>query len=90
MAAQLNIKDPEAHRLANELARRRGVSATRAVKAALAEALDRAPRDLPVIDADERVRQTMAWLAEGAKHWPADKTSEELIDELYDDDGLPV
>ena len=37
----LNIKDPEVHRLANELARRRGTSATGAVREALREALER-------------------------------------------------
>lgn len=88
MATQLNIKDAEAHRLANELARRRGISATRAVKAALEETLARENEE-PSPEVMERVRETMAWLAEGAKRWPQDKTSKELMDALYEDDDLP-
>lgn len=37
----MNIKDPEVHRMAHELARRRGTSATGAVRDALREALER-------------------------------------------------
>jgi antitoxin VapB len=38
---QLNIKNPEAHRLAQELASLRGVSMTKAVTEAIRERLDR-------------------------------------------------
>ena len=41
MAAVLNIKDPEAHALAEELARIEGKSLTQVVKEALREKLDR-------------------------------------------------
>jgi antitoxin VapB len=40
----LNIKDPEAHKLARALARETGVSMTRAVTEALRERLERARR----------------------------------------------
>lgn len=39
----LNIKDARTHRLARELAERRGTTLTRAVADALAEALERTP-----------------------------------------------
>jgi antitoxin VapB len=40
----LNIKDPEAHQLAKQLARRTGESMTRAVTEAIRERLDRVSR----------------------------------------------
>ncbi|MEI2774615.1 MAG: type II toxin-antitoxin system VapB family antitoxin [Tetrasphaera sp.] len=78
--ATLNIKDPEVHRLARELARRRGTSATGAVRAALQEALrhDIAQDDTMVDDLLAIGRRSSA-------------RTEPFLDEadLYDGDGLP-
>jgi hypothetical protein len=46
----LNLKDPEVYRLARELAQRRGMSMTAAVRAALAEAVEREPARAPRAD----------------------------------------
>lgn len=79
----LNIKDSDAHRLAKELATRRGVSLTRAVKDALAEALAATP-----------VNKTAKFdrLLEISKRFDElpvydDRTVDEILG--YDDDGLP-
>lgn len=80
----MNIKDPEVHRLARELADRRHTSLTDAVGQALTEALarERAARE----DYVERVlavaRRTRAEM---------DRLELEPLtdDDLYDDDGLP-
>ena len=76
----MNIKDPEVHRLARELAARRHTSATGAVRQALQEALARHDEDRTTIAA--------RLLALGA----ASSTRPEplLTDaDIYDDDGLP-
>lgn len=76
----MNIKDPEVHRLANVLAQRRHVSATRAVRQALEEALehDRAARS--------GIASGLMMLAERSHG-----IEEPFLDDqdLYDDRGLP-
>ena len=82
----LNIKDPEAHRLAGELARLTGETMTRAVTEALRERLER-----------ERRRSAARSLSAGllaigrrcAAHMPQPIASSDHGDLLYDDDGLP-
>lgn len=87
----LNIKDDETHRLAGELAKRRHTSSAAAVKLALKETLDREPRQArSQEEIDATVRAIMDIARGGAKHWPSDKSSKELMDALYDDDGLPI
>jgi antitoxin VapB len=82
----LNIKDPEAHRLAGELARLTGETMTRAVTEAVRERLERERR--------RRGAQTLAadLLAIGrrcAHHMPQPASSSDHGDLLYDDRGLP-
>lgn len=84
--AILNIKDPEAHDLAAELARRTGQTLTQAVKEALRERL-----------AHERVSQTdktrlvgrVMELARRASSRPVldPRTPDEILG--YDEQGLP-
>jgi len=77
----MNIKDPEVHRLAHELATRRGTSATRAVREALEDALARARSD----------REGMAedLLALAAELRSRDPRPGLEADDLYDERGLP-
>jgi antitoxin VapB len=78
----LNLKDPEVYRLARELAERRGTSMTAAVRAALAEAVEREPA--------HRGRATVDELRELARR-VRDSGDEPFLtdDDLYDDLGLP-
>lgn len=76
----MNIKDPEVHRLANELARIRRTSATAAVRSALEHELERV-REPVVIDWG-RIEHLRERLAPASADWLTD-------DELYDDEGLP-
>lgn len=76
----LNIKDPEVHRLAAELARRRGTSMTGAVRAALEESLEtsRASRE----GVAERLLEIGRRSAAIDEPFLTD-------DDLYDERGLP-
>lgn len=76
----MNIKDPEVHRLAHALARRRGVSATRAVREALEETLA----------ADRSRRQGVAArLLDLQRRSTADPAPVLVDADLYDEHGLP-
>lgn len=78
--ATLNIKDPEVHRLAHELARQRGTSATGAVREALREALERETADRAGM-----VERLLEIARDARKH------KEDFLtdDDLYDEFGLP-
>jgi len=76
----MNIKDPEVHRMAHELARRRGTSATGAVRDALREALERERSSRAGIADRLMAIGRRASLREG------DFLTD---DDLYDDRGLP-
>lgn len=78
--ATLNIKDPEVHRLAHLLARRRHTSATGAVRDALREALER-----DRVDRSGMAESLLAIAAE-ARLVHEDFRSD---DDMYDDLGLP-
>lgn len=78
--ATMNIKDPEVHRLAHELAGLRGTSATAAVREALEHELDRARR--PAVIDWAAVDSLRVRVAPMASEWLDD-------DDLYDVDGLP-
>ncbi len=82
----LNIKNPEAHRLAKELARRRGVSLTAAVTDALREQLAReAQPEGPSASVDDVMRLV------GELNLKPLGVGEDPIAFLYDDDtGLPA
>ncbi|MGH3363030.1 MAG: type II toxin-antitoxin system VapB family antitoxin [Nocardioides sp.] len=80
----MNIKDPRIHAAAQELARRRGVSMTEAVRQAVDEALaaERAKRERlaeRILEIGRRARATAD--AEGVVFL--------TDDDLYDENGLP-
>jgi antitoxin VapB len=81
----LNIKDPEADRLARELAAATGESVTDAVLVALRERLSRERAKAPSPDLRDRLRAIRKRLAE----LPVldDRSPEEIVG--YDDHGLP-
>ncbi|GAA1135469.1 type II toxin-antitoxin system VapB family antitoxin [Ornithinicoccus hortensis] len=78
--ATMNIKDPAVHRLAHALARQRQVSATRAVREALEEALQR--------DREQRsgIGDRLMEIAAQSQAVEAAMLTDE---DLYDEDGLP-
>lgn len=77
----LNIKDPEVHRLAAELAARRGTSMTGAVRQALEESLERtAPKSREGLA--ERIMEIGRRSAARNAPFLTD-------DDVYDERGLP-
>jgi antitoxin VapB len=83
----MNIKNPEAERLARKLAQLNGESITTAIIVALEERLERQQKGA-------KGESRMEWLkritAETAAIMNDGRTSKELMDELYDDEtGLP-
>jgi antitoxin VapB len=80
----MNIKDPAVHAAAAELARRRGVSLTEAVRQAVDEALaaERADDETLVADLMEIGRRARAKADAEGFVWLTD-------DDLYDENGLP-
>lgn len=88
MATQLNIKDAETIDLARKLAKASGRSITETVKAALRKA-----DDAREAERAEFLRRAKEISADFRAHMPPDwrhKTSREIMDEIYDDDGLPI
>ena len=80
----LNIKDPEAHRLARELAELEGVSMTHAVTQALREALNEHARRRSLR------RQILEGLVASARSTGA-ASDRDPTDDLYDPEtGLPA
>lgn len=82
----LNIKDPEAERLAREVARRTGTTMTGAVIIALRERLAREERKAR--NTEDFVREIMA-IADHSSRLPVldDRRTDAM---LYDDHGLPT
>lgn len=84
----LHLNNPTTDRLARELARETGETLTEAVNTALQERLDRVGRKKT--EDQEKLAADLLRIAKGAKGLRRQKkTSRELIDELYDEDGLP-
>ena len=81
----LNIKNPETHRLAEELARRTGESMTAAVTNAVRERLDRVRREQGLSLAD----RLLAIGQDCAKRLKEPFRSADHDALLYDDRGLP-
>ncbi|MBX9859905.1 MAG: type II toxin-antitoxin system VapB family antitoxin [Sphingomonas sp.] len=88
MAMQLNIKDPATIALAHRLADKTGKTMTAVIR----EALEREERER-----EEKVAAKIAAIMEIAadfrRNMPEEwrgKTSKEIMDEIYDDDGLPI
>lgn len=88
VGVQLNIKDAETAELARDLARELGKSVTLTVREALQEKRARREADIA-----EKIRIGMEIADRASKLWhprTAGMTAEQLIDELYDQRGLPV
>jgi antitoxin VapB len=81
----LNIKDPETHRLAKELAKRTGESMTAAVTTAVRERLDRVRRE----QGDNLADRLLAIGKDCAKRLKEPFRSATHGDLFYDDRGLP-
>jgi antitoxin VapB len=81
----LNIRNPEAERLATELARRTGETKTEAVTKALRERLARIRRER----SKRRLADELEAIAEHCANLPVldDRTPNEILE--YDDRGLP-
>jgi antitoxin VapB len=87
----MNIKDPEVHAMARELAARRSTTVTDAVRQALRAELERCEPDRAAQEANARKAAVMDLLQRFQRlPWPDQRSSAELQAELYDDDGLPV
>ena len=82
----LNIKNPEAHRLAVELSRVTGESMTKAVTEAIRERLDRERRHR---EREAKSRRLMAIGRRCAAHLDEALSSSDHGDLLYDERGLP-
>lgn len=82
--ATLNIKDPEVHRMAHELATRRHTTATGAVRDALAKAL--AEDDSATVPDGEEILEEIREIARRSAARPEPFLSD---DDLYDENGLP-
>ena len=82
----MNIKDPEVHAMARQLAARRGTTVTDAVRQALSAELERS-------QATDAARQDdLQALLERFRrlHWPTGVNGKEAQDALYDEQGLPL
>jgi antitoxin VapB len=88
MGVQLNIKDEQTVELARKLAKQLGKSVTEVVREALEEKQRRRAEEI-----EDAVRKVMR-LTEGLRdHWNPDTrhlSSQELMDSLYDEHGLPI
>jgi len=82
----LNIKNPEAHRLAQELADSTGATLTDAVTEALRERIASLRRAEPVAVLIEEVREIQAFVAQLPDR--DDRSPEELLG--FDEWGLPL
>jgi hypothetical protein len=85
----LNIKDDEVAETAKALAKLKSTSITEAVKQALNEVFQREKRKAE-IDREERERRVDEILERIRKSFPPDAPSwEEVMEDMYDEDGLP-
>lgn len=84
----LNIKNPETHRLAKELASRRGESLTGVVTYALREQLAREPEP---VKTKATIEEVQALLVEMRKHLRPLEPGEDPTAFLYDPEtGMPI
>jgi len=86
----MNIKDPEVHAMARELAARRSTTVTDAVRQALRAELERAPvqHETHALEAKKAAIRAICARFSARSEWEG-RTSKELQDALYDDQGLP-
>ncbi len=88
MASPLNIDDEATVQMAHDLAKAKGLTATDVIKAAL----EREMRERSE-DRGRRLAEIDEIVAEFQRNMPPEwigKTSKELIDAIYDEDGLPI
>jgi antitoxin VapB len=87
----MNIKDPQVHAMARELAMHRGTSLTDAVRQALRAELDRCLTAAPGQEEAAR-RQVLLQLLSRCRDlpWPDQRSGSELQAELYGETGLPA
>jgi antitoxin VapB len=87
----MNIKDPEVHAMARELAARRSTTVTDAVRQALRAELERCPgpEGPEALEARKAVIRAICARVSARPGWQG-RTSKELQDALYDEDGLPT
>lgn len=84
----LSIRDPETDRLARDLAKRRGEPITQVVKTALQElAAKPTPAELTKEQRMAKVREILARI--DARPVVDGRSAKEIMDDLYDDVGLP-
>lgn len=91
MGVQLNIKNPEARRLAECLAEESGESITQAVTEALRQRLHAVRRERARQPDVMRDRETEFYdIVDGSRaRWRGGMTSQDFDDLLYDEYGLP-
>jgi antitoxin VapB len=82
----LNIKDPEVHEMARQVAATHGISMTGAVREALREKIEKDKVALPKKNISELLEKFWADHKEALKEVPH---SWEINDLLYDEHGLP-
>lgn len=87
----MNIKDPQVHAMARELAARRSTTVTDAVRQALRAELERTQPDGAAQEISARKATLLDLLKRYERlRWTDSRSSAELQAELYDDDGLPL
>ena len=85
----MNIKSPEAHELARQLADLEHTTVTNAVTISLREALARRRADQVTESRLEKMRQLADTFARLERQGEQRKSLWELNEELYDEQGLP-
>lgn len=89
----MNIKDEQVHAMARELAVRRHTTVTDAVRQALRAELERTTDSSPTSQSALAAKQQELFaLLQSFKslNWADGRSSKDLQDELYDEDGLPT
>jgi antitoxin VapB len=84
----LHISNPKANRLARKLAKQTGETLTNAVIRALEERLSHTRRSRDAAE-NAKVSELLAIAERATGLQKQGKTSRELIEEMYDEDGLP-
>lgn len=85
----MNIKNPEAHELAKELASLENTSVTAAVTLSLREALARRRAEDSAAARLARMREISTRFAERERNDPGAKSLWEMSEDLFDERGLP-
>ena len=84
----MNIKSAEAHDLAKQLAALEHTSVTQAVTLSLREALERRTENRAASERLEHANEILSEMRQSLRDNPG-PSLQELMDDLYDDMGLP-